>query len=141
MLSSAVTSQNILLILKPWLEREKDKIVALYGFGSFFSGEFNAESDIDLAILTTEKIVPLVRWAWQNEFANILYHSVDLVDLMSASTVMKAQIIGSSQRLFCQDETRCNFFETYVLSSYARFNESRQELMKDIFERGSVYGR
>lgn len=137
----SVTPQGILLLLSPWIEQNKNQIVALYGFGSFFSGKFNSESDVDLAMLASEKVAPLKRWEWQNELANIVHRSVDLIDLQSASTVMRAQVLGSSQRLFCQDENRCNFFEVYALSSYAHFNESRREIIKDIFERGSVYGR
>ena len=31
--------------------------------------------------------------------------------------------------------------EAYVYSSYARLNEERREILKDVHERGLVYGR
>lgn len=51
---------------------------------------------------------------------------VDVVDLASASTVMRAQVISGGKHIYCTNETACKTFEDYVYSSYARLNEERR---------------
>ena len=65
---------------------------------------------------------------------------VDLIDLQQASTVMRIQVISTGERLYCSDEHACELFEDFVYSSYAHFNEERAGILRDIAQRGSVYG-
>jgi len=65
---------------------------------------------------------------------------VDLIDLRSASTVMRAQVVSTGERLFCANEPACGEFEDRVYSDYARLNEERHHILNDIKARGRIYG-
>lgn len=71
-------------------------LVAIYRFGSTVSGGQGPESDIDLAILATASIDPLVRFDLQERLASALRQSIDLVDLRAASPVMAIQVIAGT---------------------------------------------
>lgn len=133
-------ARKFLPLIRSWAKKKGKTILVLYGFGSRFGEGFRAASDIDLAFLSPAAVAPTQRWAWQNELADLLKRDVDLVDLRGCSLVMKAQIVAFGRRITCRDATACDTFETYVLSSYASFNERRREILADVLQRGSVYG-
>lgn len=120
-------------------ERHPD-LIAIYLFGSSVQGATNLESDIDLAILPLHPIDPLERWTLTQDLANLLKGEVDLVDLRRASTVMRMQVISSGQCLYESKRHKRDRFEDYVYSSYARLNEERKEIIKEVKNRGTVYG-
>lgn len=65
---------------------------------------------------------------------------VDLLDLRTASTVMRMQVLTTGQCLETRDQRAKAEFEMYTYADYARLNEERKELLKGITERGFVYG-
>ena len=65
---------------------------------------------------------------------------MDLVDLRTASAVMKMQVLSTGACLDSQDESARREFEMYAYSDYARLNEERYEIVKGITKRGLVYG-
>jgi hypothetical protein len=65
---------------------------------------------------------------------------VDLVDLGAASTVMRAQVIGSGCVVADVDPVARQHFEVQALSAYALLNEERAGILADIRQRGRVYG-
>jgi predicted nucleotidyltransferase len=113
---------------------------ALYAFGSQARGDANAESDLDLAVLAPQPIPPLVRFALQGELATIAGCDVDLVDLRSANTVMRAQVYRSDLLLHEGDRHARQWFEMLALSDYARLNEERRAILADVHARGKVFG-
>ena len=64
---------------------------------------------------------------------------VDLVDLRSASTVLRVEVVAHGRVLHEADSTVRETFEATVLAAYARLNESRRELLRDAIARGRVY--
>ena len=74
------------------------------------------------------------------ELAIQLGRNVDLLDLRSTTTVMRAQIISTGRCLKSHDDQARAEFEMYAYSDYARLNEERRELLKDIKERRLIYG-
>lgn len=116
-------------------------VVAIYRFGSWDTPQARSDSDIDLAVLPEQPLSNLDRWELSQKLAQIASRDVDLVDLRSASTVMKLQIVAHGERIYCADETAASLFETTVYSGYARLNEERREILADIRDRGNVYGR
>lgn len=74
------------------------------------------------------------------ELAIQVGRNVDLLDLRSTTTVMRAQIISSGRCLKSHDDQARAEFEMYAYSDYARLNEERRELLKNIKERGLIYG-
>jgi uncharacterized protein len=69
-----------------------------------------------------------------------LHRDVDIVDLRSASTVMRMQVISTGECLASPDEAARREFEMYTYSDYARLNEERREILKRVSASGLVYG-
>ena len=112
----------------------------MYRFGSEVTRTTNRESDLDVAVLCDKPLSAQTRFSLIGELVVAGGRPVDLVDLSTASTVMRAQIVSTGERLFCSDPNRCDLFEDITLSSYARLNEERGEILRDVKARESVYG-
>jgi len=66
--------------------------------------------------------------------------AVDLLDLRAASSVMQAQILNHGQRLWAKDFS-ADLFEAAMLNEKLHFDAARAGLVRDVLQRGSVYGR
>jgi len=113
---------------------------AIYLFGSQNDGSAGDKSDIDLAFLAASLYDDVFVWELAQKLARQARRDVDLVQLLKASTVIRMQVIHGGRRIYCADLPSVERFEDYVFSAYARLNEERREILKDIKERGSVYG-
>ncbi len=116
------------------------KLVAIYGFGSHGTKFERFDSDIDLAVLAESSLEPVMLWNLAQELSAHLHRDVDLLDLRSVSAVMRLEVVAHGERMFCKDKFACDFYEVVAYKEYARLNEERQEILKDIRERGHVYG-
>lgn len=112
----------------------------IYLFGSQSSDSVNDNSDIDIALRTVELISLEILWSLRNQLESLCSRDIDLVDLNTCSTVMRMQVVSKGKRIFSVNESESECFENYVFSSYARLNEERAEILKDIEDKGSVYG-
>ncbi len=129
------------------LERVVDRMVgeipglaAVYLFGSAARGDAVAGSDVDLAFLADRPLDPVARFALQERLAADLLRDVDLVDLRSASTVMRVQVIASGRVLHERSASEREAFEASALGAYARLNDARRGILEDVQRRGRVYG-
>lgn len=122
------------------IRRSVPGLIALYRFGSQTKGTARPDSDVDLAILTRNPIPAMRRFELAQELAVQLHRDVDLVDLCSASTIMRMQVISTGACLDAPDEPARREFEMYAYSDYARLNEERRDILKRIAESGIVYG-
>ncbi len=117
-----------------------DDPIAIYLFGSVAADAVHESSDIDIAVLPQSPLSNLDRWNLQQELAIALRTDVDLIDLLSASTVMRVQIVSTGEVLFEGDATRRAEFEMVTFSMYARFNQERREILEQVRREGRVYG-
>jgi predicted nucleotidyltransferase len=114
---------------------------AIYLFGSWGTDAQRPESDIDLAVLPSQPIDPVHRWELAQTLASTVGRDVDLVDLLSASTVLRMQVVAHGERIYCSDVDKVEQFENIVFSSYAKLNEERRDILADVRQRGNIYGR
>ena len=124
--------------LRPLLARVPDA-QAVYAFGSRADGTARAASDLDLAVLAPAPLDAVARWEAQEALAAALGVDVDLVDLRSASTVMRAEVLRSGRVVLDADPTARAFWETWTMSAYALLNEERQGILDDVRQRGRVH--
>jgi uncharacterized protein len=122
------------------IRRAVPSAIAVYVFGSVAAGTATVSSDVDLAVLAEAPLSAEARWQLAQTLAIELRRDVDLVDLRQASTVLRVQVIGSSQLLFESDTAKREAFEAVALGAYARLNEERRGILEDIRQRGRVYG-
>lgn len=121
------------------LQAKFEKLMAIYAFGSRVQGTATPTSDLDLAILVEGKAEPLTLWYASGDLGNLLNHDVDLLDFRAASTVMQNQILYTGERWWARDE-QADIYEAFVLSEKLRLNDLRAGILKDIQERGRIYG-
>lgn len=114
--------------------------IAVYLFGSRARGDAARESDVDLAVLPPAPLDPVARFELQERIAAELRASVDLVDLRSASTVLRAQVLEHGELLYDGDPRERARFEVAALSAYARLNEERRGILEDVARTGRVHG-
>ena len=112
---------------------------AIYRFGSAGTPFERPDSDIDLAILMSNPLDNLARWELAQSLAVSLNKDVDLVDLPQASTVLRQQIVSHGQCIYCADRFTSEEFESRALSDYARLNESRRQILRDIQKRRKIH--
>lgn len=113
----------------------------IYLFGSAARGELREDSDIDIAFLTDLQISNYERFILSSKIADIFNRDVDLINLKDASSVFKAQIVGTGEKIYCIDENIRMNFEIRVLKEYALLNEERKVILDKIREDGSIYGK
>jgi uncharacterized protein len=123
-----------------YIRKAVPNLTALYRFGSTERGTARPDSDVDLAILSSKALSELDRFELAEELAIQLHRDVDLLDLRSASTVMRMQVLSNGTCLTTEDEQARREFEMYAYSDYARLNEERREIVKGISQSGRVYG-
>ena len=117
-----------------------EDVEAIYLFGSISAGTEHADSDIDLAVMTKAGLSPTRFWEVAQELSSMVSRDVDLINLREASTVMRMEIVSSGERIYCANEANSDAFENFVFADYARLNEERARILKDIRRRGSIYG-
>lgn len=122
------------------LQRRIPNLLAIYAFGSRITGTAGPESDLDLAVLVAGYAQPLSLFDLAGDLADLALCPVDLLDLRSASTVMQYQIITTGQRWWAKDG-QAALFEVAILSEKTALDTARACLLKDIQQRGTVYGR
>ena len=124
------------------LQQRLPMLMAAYAFGSRIkdAGQYaNGESDLDLAVLVEGYADPVLLFQLAGDLADIAHCHVDLLDIRATSTVMQNQILTQGQRLWAKD-LRAGLFEAAMLNEKIYFDQSRQRLMHDVIERGSIYG-
>jgi len=114
---------------------------AIYRFGSWGTDAQRYDSDIDIAVLPLQALDPVFRWEVAQTLASLAGHDVDLVDLLRAPTVLRMQVVAHGELLYALDADEIAQFEDTVFSSYARLNEERREILADVRQRGSIYGK
>lgn len=123
------------------LEAKLPDLVAVYLYGSSVQEQTHPESDLDLAVLTTDPLDPVQRWTLQEDLAVQLHRAVDLLDLRAVSTVMQVQVVAHGEVVLDADPVARQRFEMQALAAYALLNEERRAILVDVYERGRVYGR
>lgn len=126
--------------LLPELARRLPGLELVYLFGSHAGGQVHAGSDVDLAVLALTPITPLARYDLAQDLAHALGRDVDLVDLASASTVMKKEVVANGRLLFSRAPSSRAAFEGRVLSEYARLNEERRPVLERIAREHRIHG-
>lgn len=114
-------------------------VQGVYLFGSFAKAEENSESDLDLALLLDRPANTITLWNVAQNIAVRIQRDVDLIDLLTASTVLRFQIISSAKRIDHQNFKSCDSFEDLSWAMYLRLNEERKEILSDIENRGRIY--
>lgn len=131
-----VSEADIIHAVKRQLFSDKDQeLLALYLFGSTVTGGQHAASDLDIAFLSSRPVPTRQTFDAASDLAALAGRDVDLVDLARASTVLRAQVVGTGRLIYESDPCRVGEFEMYAISDYARLNEERREVLEAFLSR------
>lgn len=106
-------------------------VCAIYLYGSYGTPFQNADSDIDIAFAGEKAVDSVLLWELAQTISTEVNHDVQLVDLRSASTVFRNEVITSGKRIYTGEESKCAALENLYLTMYLRFNEERREILED----------
>ncbi|HHZ17074.1 MAG TPA: nucleotidyltransferase domain-containing protein [Peptococcaceae bacterium] len=118
---------------------EKTAAFIIILFGSAAAARLRDDSDIDVAFLSEKSLDEYEVFLLAQELAAKIGRDVDLIDLSKASTVFKANILGTGKIIYSADEQRKNEFQIRTFKEYALLNEERKEVLNKAQERGHVY--
>ena len=122
-----------------FLKNRVPTLLAVYIFGSQVTGQATSNSDYDIAVFSAGKIPVVTLFDLSNELAIQLHREVDLVDFCAASTVMQYQIIMTGHRIWQKDQ-QAALYEAAILSEKTELDTHRARLLKEIYQRVSIYG-
>ena len=118
------------------------QLKAIYVFGSFGTGHFRAESDIDLGMLC-ERVLSADEKIQMIKTLNLPGgHVIDLVDLSATDLEMQDVIISERRRIYtlADQKAAVEDFEHYVWVMYLTLCEDRKEIIDQIKKTGVIYG-
>lgn len=110
-------------------------------FGSRARGEGLGASDHDVAVLTQRPLPALRRFEIAESLASALGTDVDLIDLRAADTVLRSQVVTTGRVLHTAGGDDVEAFLDFVYADYARLNEERAAILRDVRERGHIHAR
>jgi uncharacterized protein len=110
-------------------------------FGSRARGEGLGASDHDVAVLTPRPLPALGRFELAEALASTLGTDVDLIDLRAADTVLRSQVVTTGRVLHTAGGDEVEAFLDFVYADYARLNEERAAILRDVRERGRIHAR
>lgn len=114
-------------------------LLAIYVFGSTAQGQATDDSDLDLAVLGNEPVPSTYLYDLARTMESQLGIDVDLVDLLTASTVLKKEVIAGGSPIHCDDRDAVLDFEARTLSEYGRYREGMEPLLQAVQDTGKAY--
>ncbi|MCX7735852.1 MAG: nucleotidyltransferase domain-containing protein [Candidatus Kapabacteria bacterium] len=104
-------------------------------FGSFATGNFNNESDIDIGIyvddkLYSEETITEIR----DKFNELTDRELDLVVLNDADPIITMQILANGKLIYCKDLHQFNLYYARKISEYLDFKMSRKIIEDNLFK-------
>lgn len=110
--------------------------VAALLFGSYAKGHARADSDVDIAVLLAgPEPGPLARLQLQQELADYLHRSVDLIVLNSTSPVLAMQVLAYHRVIFCDDAVALASFQATTVTAYADLKRARAPVEQALLAR------
>jgi predicted nucleotidyltransferase len=113
---------------------------AMWLFGSHANGRATAASDIDLAVLFTQRPTAAERLELQADLSQQLEKPVDLIDLDAASPVLAMQVLRHGRLLLDRNPRRRIAFASILPSRYEDVRRLRAPIERMIAARMS-HGR
>jgi predicted nucleotidyltransferase len=115
-------------------------VLAVYRYGSAGGPFERPDSDLDVALLCRERVPFETRTRVAVDLMKVFDRDVDVVDMRGISVSLRVQIAASGARLYAENRSVADEYDARALSDYARLNEERRDILKDVRARGSIHG-
>ncbi len=114
---------------------------AILLFGSYARGTQNAESDIDIAIKSNEKISKKEIFETRLELEETIKNDVDLINLDNINDDFKYEILMTGKTLYCKEQLKFELYKLDMYQEYFDLNDSRKSIIEKIKNGGKIYGK
>lgn len=108
-----------------------------YIFGSYSSGNYRDSSDVDIAVLNEldfNQKLDLI-----SKLSKVTGRDIDLIELENVDISFQAEIVYTGKNIICKNHEQKEEYEMKLFSNYLTMEEDRAIIIKDIYNRGSVY--
>jgi predicted nucleotidyltransferase len=137
---SQTNKDHIVQTVLKSLQEQLPDLEALYLYGSQAMDMANSESDWDFGFLHRPALDPVRLWNLKTDLEARLNLKLDLVELYSSSTVHQIEVLRNGILIWTNNPFQTATFEYLALSFYQKLNEERAGILKDIEEKGNIYG-
>lgn len=130
---------NFNSITKKILENIDTLAIILYG--SFSRNTQNAESDIDIAVIS-ENTDKTTLFELKKNIEELTFRDIDLVNLESIdiSESLRYEVFMNGVLLYCKDNFKFDMYKIEKLKEFLDFNESRYDIIERVKNGGKIYG-
>lgn len=121
---------------------QKFNPLAIILFGSYARNSQNKDSDIDIAIISSNTDKKEIFYAKQ-QLEETLMKDIDLVNLkdINMSDGFRYEILMNGVVLYCSDSYKYELYKLDMFREYLELNESRQDIINRVKEGGTIYGK
>lgn len=121
---------------------QKFNPLAIILFGSYARNSQNKDSDIDIAIISSNTDKKQMFYAKQ-QLEETFMKDIDLVNLkdINMSDGFRYEILMNGIVLYCSDSYKYELYKLDMFREYLELNESRQDIINRIKEGGTIYGK
>lgn len=114
--------------------------LAIILFGSYTRNTQNDESDIDIAY-KGKKISKIELFEFKQKLENLVNRDIDLIDLDEIGDDFRYEILMNGTTLYCKDSYKFDMYKIDMFREYLELNESRQSIINNIKNGGTIYGK
>ena len=114
---------------------------AVLGLGSLGRGFADEHSDLDLAVLGPHPYDCRRLYDVARSLEATLGLDIDLVDLITAPTLLKFEVISSGRSVYCANRDMALDFEGRSLTEYGDYRYRVAPLLEAVRETGRAYAR
>ena len=121
---------------------QKFNPLAIILFGSYARNSQNKDSDIDIAIISSNTDKKEIFYAKQ-KLEETFMKDIDLVNLKDTnmSDGFRYEILMNGIVLYCSDSYKYELYKLDMFREYLELNESRQDIINRVKEGGTIYGK
>jgi len=110
---------------------DNEKILTVYIFGSYGTTYERENSDLDLAILFSQKLPLMKELFLAAEIENIVKEDIDLLSLNRINVLLQHRILKTGKKIYEKDKIKtANFIES-VLKNYFDFGVKLKKIKLD----------
>lgn len=116
--------------------------LAIILYGSFSRNTQNAESDIDIAVIS-ESTDKTVLFELKKSIEELTSRDIDLVNLenIDISESLRYEVLMNGVLLYCKDNFKFDIYKIEKLKEFLDFNESRYDIIERVKSGGKIYGK
>lgn len=126
-------------IIKEELIKEVEPL-AIVLFGSYSRNTQNTQSDIDIAF-KGKNINKVELFKLKQKLEELTNKDIDLINMDQIGDGFRYEILMNGITIYCKDSYKFDMYKLDMFREYLELNESRQDIINNIKNGGTIYGK